>query len=32
LEGGLILVRAYGDISAFDQATVGLTGPGFAVA
>ena len=32
LEGGLILARAYGDISAFDQATVGLTGPRFAVA
>src|SRR3981081_1904808 len=32
LEGGLILARAYGDISAFDQATAGLTGPTFAVA
>src|SRR3981189_2514289 len=31
LEGGLILARAYGDISAFDQATAGLTGPTFAV-
>jgi TetR/AcrR family transcriptional regulator, transcriptional repressor for nem operon len=32
LEGGLILARAYGDISVFDQATAGLTGPTFAVA
>jgi TetR/AcrR family transcriptional repressor of nem operon len=32
LEGGLILARAYGDISAFDQATAGLTGPTFTVA
>ena len=32
LEGGLILARAYHDISAFDQATAGLTGPTFAVA
>jgi TetR/AcrR family transcriptional regulator, transcriptional repressor for nem operon len=32
LEAGLILARAYGDISAFDQATAGLTGPRFAVA
>src|SRR6266436_1078130 len=32
LEGGLILARAYGEISAFDQATAGLTGPTFAVA
>jgi TetR/AcrR family transcriptional repressor of nem operon len=32
LEGGLILARAYSDISAFDQATAGLTGPTFAVA
>jgi TetR/AcrR family transcriptional repressor of nem operon len=31
-EGGLILARAYGDISAFDQATAGLTGPTYAVA
>jgi TetR/AcrR family transcriptional repressor of nem operon len=32
LEGGLILARAYHDISAFDQATARLTGPTFAVA
>ena len=27
LEGGLILARAYGDISAFDHATASLTEP-----
>lgn len=32
LEGGLILARAYGDISAFDNATVGLTAPSLAPA
>ena len=30
LEGGLILARAYGDISAFDHATASLTAPAFA--
>ncbi len=32
LEGGLILARAYGDISAFDHATAGLTTPALAAA
>jgi TetR/AcrR family transcriptional repressor of nem operon len=30
LEGGLILARAYGDISAFDNATASLTTPALA--
>jgi TetR/AcrR family transcriptional repressor of nem operon len=32
LEGGLILARAYGDISAFDHATASLTAPALAPA
>jgi TetR/AcrR family transcriptional regulator, transcriptional repressor for nem operon len=32
LEGGLILTRAYGDITAFDQATASLVTPSIAVA
>lgn len=32
LEGGLILARAFGDITDFDQATVSLNTPSLAVA
>ena len=32
LEGGLILARAFGDITAFDQATASLSTPSLSVA